>query len=719
MDKSARKTGLCMIGDVPWGTHFCQFYSTREDLLDILVPYFKAGLDNNEFCMWVTSEPLEVDEAVQAMRSAIPVFDERMERGQIEIIPYTAWYKKNGRFDSDEVLAGWVSKLEAALKAGYEGLRLSGNTFWLERSDWKGFKAYEEAVDTVIGTYRMIAICTYSLEKCTATDIMDVLSNHSFALIRREGQWEAVESFGRRLMEKKLSESENKYKIISDNTYGWEFWIAPDGRYLYVSPSCEKISGRKPEEFIADQGLRKRIVAPEHMALFERHLAETEKYRPGALEFKIMLPDGSRRWIGHVCQPVYDNEGRFQGTRGSNLDITERKLSEEKISMSEEKYRTLFDSMLNGFGLHEVICGEDGKPCDYRFIEVNRAFEELTGIKRDSIIGKTVLEVLPRTESYWIETFGNVALTGNPASIENYSRELGKYYEVVAYSPRKGQFAAIFADVTERKRMEDELLKAKADLEIRVAERTAELESTLTELERSNKELENFAYIASHDLKEPLLMVSSYIHLLVRKYRGRLGEEEADRFIEHALTGIERMERMISDLLEYSRIQTQARPFSEVDSAELLDQALDNLVVSIKETGAEISFGPLPGIHGDPTQLTRVFQNLIANALKFRKAGQPPIIRISCVERPGDWLFSVSDNGIGIAPVDTKSIFMLFQRIHGKEYPGSGIGLAVTKRIIERHGGSVWVESEPSKGSKFFFTIPKNRAHNRPLGTAA
>lgn len=846
MDKCLRKTGLGMIGDVPWGTHFCQFYSTSEDLLAILVPYFKAGLENNEFCMWVTSEPLGVDEAVKAMRYAMPDFDERMEKGQIEVIPYTRWYKKEGRFDSDEVLAGWAGKLEAALKAGYEGLRLTGNTFWLERPDWNGFKAYEEAVDTVIGSYKMIAICTYSLERCSATDIMDVLSNHSFALIRRGGKWETIESFGRRLIEKKLSESESKYKIVADNAYGWEFWIAPDGRYLYVSPSCERVSGHKPEEFFNDPGLRMRIIAPEDIAAFRSHVVEVEKRIPGELEYRIVLPDGSRRWIGHVCQPVFDSEGRYQGTRGSNLDITDRKLAQEKVSMNEEKYRSLFDSMMNGFGLHEILCSESGAPCDYRFLEVNKAFEELTGLRRESVIGKTALEVLPGLEQYWIETFGKVALTGTPASMENYSKNLGKYYEVVVYSPRKGQFATVFADVTERKRMENELRKAKEDLEMRVEERTAallkseavlaeaqriarigswdwdiinntlawsdeiyrifgltpqqfaaayedflnsvhpddrelvinavndaisggkpysmdhritlpsgevrivheqaditfdrdrrpvrmlgtvqdvterrlaekQLKEAMAELERSNRELENFAYIASHDLKEPLLMVSSYIQLLVRKFRGRLGSE-ADRYIDSAAKGVLRMERMINDLLEYSRVQTQAKPFYEVDCAELLSQALDNLRVAINESGAEITWGHLPRITADASQLSRVFQNLIGNALKFRKPSEAPRVTVSTLERQGDWLFSVKDNGIGIEAQNKDAVFMLFHRLHEKEYPGTGIGLAVTKRIIERHGGKVWVESEPGKGSTFFFSIPKNPGTNHRLSKAA
>src|SRR3990172_5823838 len=160
-----RKFGLERVGDVPWGTHLCQFYQTKEDLIDILVPYFKAGLESNEFCMWVTAEPLNAEEAKEAMEKSMPNFSEYLKSGQLEIISYKEWYVKGGTFDCDRVLQGWTSKLETALKAGYDGLRLTGNTFWLEKAEWNAFTDYEEAVNNVIGKYRMISVCTYSLYK--------------------------------------------------------------------------------------------------------------------------------------------------------------------------------------------------------------------------------------------------------------------------------------------------------------------------------------------------------------------------------------------------------------------------------------------------------------------------------------------------------------------------------------------------------------------------
>jgi PAS domain S-box-containing protein len=189
-----RRSGLELVGDVPWGTHFCQFYQDRQDLIDILVSYFQHGLEDNEYCMWITSQPLGVDEACVALRGAVPDLDDHIRRGQIEFLDYRQWYKVDGRFDADRVLAGWVQRERAALERGFAGLRLTGNTFWLEKSDWRDFTDYEAVVDSVIGAHRMLALCTYSIAKCGAAEILDVVRNHQFALMKQAGNWELIHS---------------------------------------------------------------------------------------------------------------------------------------------------------------------------------------------------------------------------------------------------------------------------------------------------------------------------------------------------------------------------------------------------------------------------------------------------------------------------------------------------------------------------------------------
>ena len=230
------------------------------------------------------------------------------------------------------------------------------------------------------------------------------------------------------------------------------------------------------------------------------------------------------------------------------------------------------------------------------------------------------------------------------------------------------------------------------------------------ELARSNVELEQFAYVASHDLQEPLRMVTSYLQLIKRRYQGHL-DEDADEFIAFAVGGVERMQLLIADLLAYSRVTTHGRPFKFTDCTVTLNHALANLKVAIEESGTVVTHDQLPTVMADETQLTRLLQNLIGNGIKFHKKNARPEIHVSALRTDGGWTFSVHDNGIGIAPEYFERIFKIFQRLHtSQEYAGTGIGLAVCKKIVERHGGEIWVKSELGQGATFYFTIPDVKA---------
>ena len=256
-----------------------------------------------------------------------------------------------------------------------------------------------------------------------------------------------------------------------------------------------------------------------------------------------------------------------------------------------------------------------------------------------------------------------------------------------------------------------ELEIANRELEHRVAARTAELTRALADLEHSNQELEQFAYVASHDLQEPLRMVSSYVQLLARRYQGRL-DADADTFIRYAVDGAERMKRLINDLLAYSRLGTQAKPHRSVDCNVVLQEALGNLALALREAGGTLDVAPLPLVRGDETQLLQVFQNLVGNAIKFR--GTTPLrVQVTAVRAKDFWCLTVRDNGIGIDPQHAERIFVIFRRLHTQDqYPGTGIGLAVCRKIVERHGGRIWVESAPGAGAAFHFTL--RAAHNDP-----
>ena len=250
-----------------------------------------------------------------------------------------------------------------------------------------------------------------------------------------------------------------------------------------------------------------------------------------------------------------------------------------------------------------------------------------------------------------------------------------------------------------------ELMHLTLDLEDRVAARTRELEIANKNLIRSNEDLEKFAYIASHDLQEPLRMISSFTQLLARRYRNQL-DQDADEFIDYIVNGTQRMKQLINDLLDFSRVKTRGKPFIETSLDIILASVKQNLMRIIKENTAQITHDPLPAVAVDPSQLSHVLQNLIANGIKFRSQ-EIPHIHISAKKQESDYIISVKDNGIGIEPEYFDTIFIIFKRLHSiSEYPGTGIGLAISKRIVERHGGKIWVESEPGKGSTFYFSLP-------------
>jgi PAS domain-containing protein len=213
-----RKFGVDFVGDVPWGTHLCQFYETKKDLISILTPYFTEGLRNNEFCMWVTSPPLEVEEAKAALEKAVPELKEYIRKGQVEVLPHTEWYLLDGEFDMGRVLQSWVEKEKTAIDRGYEGLRLSGNMYWVGSRLWRSFADYEAAVNNVITSHRMLALCTYSLEKCTGMDVVDVLKNHVGALIIKDKEWHLVEDrIRRKKTEEALVKSERGFHSLFKN----------------------------------------------------------------------------------------------------------------------------------------------------------------------------------------------------------------------------------------------------------------------------------------------------------------------------------------------------------------------------------------------------------------------------------------------------------------------------------------------------------------------
>lgn len=348
-----------------------------------------------------------------------------------------------------------------------------------------------------------------------------------------------------------------------------------------------------------------------------------------------------------------------------------------------------------------------------RIVLVNGAAERLFGYPRAELLEKPD-EILitdrdrARYRNYCREFTGNSLVPAVDAGLEMHGlrkdgTELPVEVKLSNLSTGGGMLiCSSILDVTRRKRYEAALAQRAAELE----GVNRELIAYSKELERSNADLQQFAYVASHDLQEPLRMVASYTELLAKRYADKL-DENAREFIDFAVDGATRMQSLINDLLSYSRVQTQGHPLQRTDAEKALELSLKDLAHAVQENAANVTHDELPEVTADPTQLRQVFQNLIGNAIRFRREDLPPEIHISADRNARSWRFSVRDNGIGMEPGETSRIFTIFQRLHTRaEYPGTGIGLAICKRIVERHGGEIWVKSAPGEGSTFYFTIP-------------
>lgn len=350
----------------------------------------------------------------------------------------------------------------------------------------------------------------------------------------------------------------------------------------------------------------------------------------------------------------------------------------------DEFYNIWFNS--SPIGIYIVQHGK------FRFVNIR--FWQDSGYTQDELLGTDSLNLVHPDDRKMVRENAIQMLKRHCSAEYEYrivtkSGDMKWILETVAPIEYRGEPATLgyWVNVTQRKKAEEEL------------------NQTLSRLARSNAELEQFAYVASHDLQEPLRMVSSYTQLLAKRYQGKL-DETADEFIAYAVDGAHRMQVLINDLLTYSRITTRGKPFEPVHCEVVLSHVLTNLKVAIEESGAQISYGPLPKIIADSTQLEQLFQNLISNAIRFRR-DESPRINIKAEQKEDDWLFSVRDNGIGIDPEYHDRIFVIFRRLHNRsKYSGNGIGLALCKKIVERHGGKIWVESQIDKGSIFNFTIP-------------
>jgi PAS domain S-box-containing protein len=495
----------------------------------------------------------------------------------------------------------------------------------------------------------------------------------------------------RKTAENHLAEMEAKYRGLLEAAPDAMVVVNSSGEIALLNVQAEKQFGYRRDELLGQQvkniipdGFAERLVADG-----TRTAAEALAQQIGTgIELIGRRKDGSTFPIEIMLSPLESAEGIL--VTAAIRDITERKRVEDSLRNSEESFR-LMASGIKDYA--NVMLDPEGLVVSW-----NEGAERIKGYRAEEIIGQ------PFSRFYPAEDIQN----GKPAMELARARESGTFEDegwrvrkdgtrflakvvITALRDENGRlrgFGKITRDITELKESEEHLGK------------------TMAELKRSNDELEQFAYVASHDLQEPLRMVASYTQLLAQRYKGRL-DSDADEFIAYAVDGCNRMQGLIQDLLSYSRAGSSKKAMHRTSCEDALALAVKNLQATIEASNAIVDHDPLPAINTDGAQLIQVFQNLIANAIKYRGA-EVPHIHISATRKAGkEWIFSVRDNGMGIEPQYFDRIFVLFQRLHGqKEYQGTGIGLAMCKKIVDRLGGRIWVESELTKGSTFYFALP-------------
>jgi PAS domain S-box-containing protein len=562
------------------------------------------------------------------------------------------------------------------------------------------------------------------------------VSNEELQSTTKELQ-ESYEKLNKSLEE--LSKTESLLSSITNLSSDIIYIKDRQSRWIFANPALEQFIGRNADELLGKNDLEIYSDPKIGKTILENDSKIMDSGKEEILEEFVEAQDGMRSFIS-VKTPRFNREGQVIGIVGISHDITERKKAEEALHKSQAELNRAQQIAHIGSWTWDILADEvTWSDESYRIYglapgEVEPSYELFLSFimpEDREIVDKEVREAIDDGKKYNI-TYNIIRQDGihRIVTSENdlIKDDSGKVIKMYGTNQ----------DITERKKAEEkkqELLEKLQSSEEELTASNEELQATSEELKTtneelhlqmdyemaakseledianklriSNKELEQFAYVASHDLQEPLRMVTSFTQLLERQYKNKL-DKEADEYIGFIIEGSKRMKYLIDDLLEFSRLNTQAREFESVLLEITFEDVLRNLTASITENNAQITHDPLPAIRGDQSQINQLLQNLITNAIKFH-GDEPPKIHISAEESNGEWIIAVSDEGIGIDPEHQEQIFRIFKRLHAREeYEGTGIGLAICKRIVERHNGKIWVESELGIGSTFYFTIPIN-----------
>ncbi len=508
-------------------------------------------------------------------------------------------------------------------------------------------------------------------------------------------------------MMKDLQKSESLLKSSQRLTKagGWEW--DPNQKTMYWTEETFRIHGLHPDtEMQNTRELVEKSISCYYPSDRKKIIDAFDQCSSKGTSYNMVLPflsdDDKKKWIRTTAKASLNEEGSIDKVIGNLIDITDQVANEKRIEEAKKKYQDLFSNMLEGFAYHQIVLDSHGKPIDYIFLEVNQAMQRFTGLQAKDIIGKKVSSILPgiqEDEIKWIEIYGEVALTGKSISFEAYSSPLGRWFSVSAYSFEKDFFATVFNDITSQKQAKIQLQQLNQELDEKVKQRTRDLEKT-------NASLEAFSYSVSHDLRAPLRAIQGFSNILLEDYSNTL-PEDALRLLGIIQDNTKKMDQLIKGLLHISKVSKSSLQKIPLNMQEIVKECIQEIIPLEKQDTISIHLHPLPNASGDMVLIRQVWWNLIENALKFTSKHPRPIIIIEGKQMDATVEYTIKDNGVGFNEEYKEKLFTIFKRLHSyNEFPGTGIGLALAKQIVQKHGGSICAKGRVNEGAEFTFSLP-------------
>jgi C4-dicarboxylate-specific signal transduction histidine kinase len=774
MNSEARKSGVDVVGDMSWGTHFCLFYETKADLLETVIPYCKAGLENQEFCLWVVAAPLTEEDARHALKRAVPDFDRYLADQSIEIVEARDWYLQDGTFDLNSVIGGWNEKLARASARGYAGVRVTGDTAWLEKKDWKDFCEYEDLLNQAVLNQRLAVLCTYPLAACGAAEILDVVRTHQFAVTKRRGDWDVIETAGHKLakaeikrlneeLEQRVVERTSQLRAVNSEltkevvqrqraeeallrseaylaaaqrlshtgSFGWSVssghivWSDEMFRILEYHPACQPtvevvLHRTHPEDRAFVQGA------------FDQAARDRKAFD---FEHRLLMPDGLVKYVQVVGHPsTNDESGNFEFV-GAVTDITESKRAEalrngesrilERIARDApleeilENLVRVVEAQFPGLLCSVLLLDEDGQharhgaalslPDPYTKAIDGFCIGPKTGscgtamYRREPVVVTDILQD-PLWEAYrdLAEPYGLRACWSTPI-LAHSGKALGSFamYSREPHSPSPAETRALemathLAGIAiERKLAHEE------------SERLRQAQADLAHINRVTTMGELTASMA-HEIKQPICAAITDAKTCLRW----LGRDEPD-----IAEASEAASRIVKDVMHAADIISSITSLFKKGALhrELVDvnELIREMIVLLRSEANRYSISihadlvsDLPKVTADRVQLQQVFMNLMLNGIDaMEDIGTGGELTIQSQQNEnGQLLISVGDTGAGLQPEQAEQIFNAFFTTKPK---GTGMGLRISRSIIESHGGRLWAAAHSGRGATFQFTLPR------------